>query len=239
MEQEKIALALEKEAELSEDIAQEIANVVEGRIFASGMNRITTSLIRELVDNELFERGYNAKLEKQTSIGMPKFDIEQLIYSKVKENSNIATNNPEAINLAVAENTMKQYALQEVFSKDVAEAHTSGMVHIHDLGYPTRVYCSSHSLEYLKKYGLELENLDTSSAPASHARTLTGHLNTFLASMQAYYAGALGIGYINIMYAPYVEHMNYAEMKQEAQHLIFSGSQSAFSRGGQTLFLDF
>ncbi|MDV5122020.1 MAG: anaerobic ribonucleoside-triphosphate reductase, partial [Candidatus Scalindua sp.] len=29
------------------------------------------------------------------------------------------------------------------------------------------------------------------------------------------------------------------EMKQEAQHLIFSGSQSAFSRGGQTLFLDF
>ena len=131
MEQgKKLAMALEKEAELSEDIAQEIANVVEGRIFASGMNRITTSLIRELVDNELFERGYNAKLEKQTSIGMPKFDIEQLIYSKVKENSNIATNNPEAINLAVAENTMKQYALQEVFSKDIAEAHTSGMVHI-------------------------------------------------------------------------------------------------------------
>lgn len=57
--------------------------------------------------------------------------------------------------------------------------------------------------------------------------------------MQAYYAGALGIGYINIMYAPYVEHMSYDEMKQEAQHLIFSGSQSAFSRGGQTLFLDF
>ena len=76
----KIAMALEKEAELSEGIAQEIANVVEGRIFASGMNRITTSLIRELVDNELFERGYNAKLEKQTSIGMPKFDIEQLIF---------------------------------------------------------------------------------------------------------------------------------------------------------------
>jgi ribonucleoside-triphosphate reductase len=235
----KIAIALEKEAELSEVVAREIASVVEGRIFASGLNRITTSLIRELVDNELFERGYNAKLEKQTSIGMPKFDIEQLIYSKVKENSNIATNNPEAINLAVAENTMKQYALQEVFSKDVAEAHTSGMVHIHDLGYPTRVYCSSHSLEYLKKYGLDLENLDTSSGPAKHARTLTGHLNTFLASMQAYYAGALGIGYINIMYAPYVEHMNYDEMKQEAQHLIFSGSQSAFSRGGQTLFLDF
>jgi len=91
----------------------------------------------------------------------------------------------------------------------------------------------------LKKYGLKLQNLDTSSAPAKHARTLTGHLNTFLASMQAYYAGALGVGYINILYAPYLENISFARMKQEAQHLIFSGSQSAFSRGGQTLFLDF
>ncbi len=94
-------------------------------------------------------------------------------------------------------------------------------------------------MEYIKKYGLELNNLDTSSLPASHARTLTGHLNTFLASMQAYYAGALGVGYINILYAPYLVGMSDKELKQEAQYLIFSGSQNAFSRGGQTLFLDF
>lgn len=235
----KIADALIKEADFSEEVASEIAGTVEERVFASGLNRISTALIRELVDNELFERGYNKKLEKQVMIGMPKYDLEELIMSKNKENSNIATNNPEAINLAIAENTLKQFALQEVFSKDVADAHLSGMVHIHDLGYPTRVYCSSHSLEYLKKYGLSLQNLDTESAPAKHARTLTGHLNTFLASMQAYYAGALGVGYVNIMYAPYLEGMSYKEMKQEAQHLIFSCSQSAFSRGGQTLFLDF
>lgn len=235
----KIAIALEKEADIPPDVALEIASTVEKKISASGIKRISTSLIRELVDNELFERGFNVKLEKQAIIGIPKFDIEQLIFSKNNENSNIATNNPEAINLAIAENTLKQYALKEVFSKDVAEAHLSGAVHLHDLGYPTRVYCSSHSLEYLKKYGLSLQNLDTTSAPAKHARTLTGHLNTFLASMQAYYAGALGVGYINIMYAPYIEGMSYERMKQEAQHLIFSCSQSAFSRGGQTLFLDF
>jgi ribonucleoside-triphosphate reductase len=170
---------------------------------------------------------------------MPKYDLKELIFSKSRENSNIAANNPEAINLTIAENTLKQFALQEVFSHEVSEAHLKGMVHLHDLGYPTRVYCSSHSLEYLKKYGLTLGNLDTASGPAKYARTLTGHLNTFLASMQAYYAGALGVGYINILYAPYLVDMTYKEIKQEAQHLIFSGSQSAFSRGGQTLFLDF
>ena len=235
----RIASALVDEAQMDQRVAFDIARAVERKISFSGLNRISTALIRELVDNELFERGLAAKLERQKSIGIPKYDLEELVFSKSKENSNIGANNPEAINLAIAETTLKQYALQEVFSRDVADAHLAAKVHLHDLGYPTRVYCSSHSLEYIKKYGLSLCNLDTSSAPAKHARTLTGHLNTFLASMQAYYAGALGVGYINVLYAPYLEGMGYKEMCQEAQHLVFSGSQSAFSRGGQTLFLDF
>jgi anaerobic ribonucleoside-triphosphate reductase len=235
----KIATALEVEADLSADLARQVAGAVERRVLDSRLTRISTSLIRELVDNELFERGLTARLRRQAVIGMPKYDLDQVIRSKSRENANIAQNNPEAINLAVAEHTLKQYALREVFSEDVAEAHMLGKIHVHDLGYPTRVYCSSHSLEYLKKYGLHMQNLDTSSAPAKHARTLTGHLNTFLASMQAYYAGALGVGYINVLYAPFVEDMPYREMLQEAQHLIFSSSQNAFSRGGQTLFLDF
>jgi ribonucleoside-triphosphate reductase len=235
----RVAAALVKEADLEEEAAHEIASAVERKVFRSGIQRISTTLIRELVDNELFERGYERTLKKQTMIGMPKYDLEQLIFSKSRENSNITANNPEAINLSIAEHTLKQFALERVYSEEVAEAHRTGTLHVHDLGYPTRVYCSSHSLEYLKKYGLALENLDTSSAPAKHARTLTGHLNTFLASMQAYYAGALGVGYINVLYAPYLEGLDDERLLQEAQHLIFSGSQSAFSRGGQTLFLDF
>jgi ribonucleoside-triphosphate reductase len=235
----RIVEALEKEAHLDPATARKAAGAVEEKILRSGLSRISTSLVRELVDNELFERGLTGRLERQKVIGMPRYDLETLIYSKSQENSNITMNNPEAINLAIAESVLKQFALSEIFSRPVAEAHLTGRLHLHDLGYPTRVYCSSHSLEYLKKYGLELQNLDTKSAPAKHARTLTGHLNTFLASMQAYYAGALGVGYINIMYAPYVEDLGEEELRQEAQHLIFSCSQSAFSRGGQTLFLDF
>ncbi|GHT03493.1 anaerobic ribonucleoside-triphosphate reductase [Planctomycetales bacterium] len=235
----RIAAALVKEAALHPEEAADIAGAVEKRVLASGLSRISSSLIRELANNELFERGHQRALAKQNMLGLPKFDVESLIFAKSNENSNIAANNPEAINLAIAETVLKQYALQEIFSEPVADAHRTGRVHLHDLGYPTRVYCSSHSLEYIKKFGLQLENLDTCSAPAAHAFTLTGHLNTFLASMQAYYAGALGVGYINILYAPYLEHATDAELKQEAQHLIFSSSQNAFSRGGQTLFLDF
>jgi ribonucleoside-triphosphate reductase (formate) len=234
----KVAQALQKEAGLGSQLANEIASAVERKLVSSNMTHISTSLIRELVDNELFTRGLSLTLKKQTTIGMPAYDLETLIFSKSNENANINSNNPEAINLSIAETILKQYALERIFSQDIAESHMKGEIHLHDLGYPTRVYCSSHSLEYLKKYGLHLGNLDTQSAPAKHARTLTGHLNTFLASMQAYYAGALGVGYVNIMYAPYLEGMTDVQMRQEAQHLIFSASQNAFSRGGQSLFID-
>lgn len=237
-ERKRIVEALVKEAQISEAVAQKIAKKVEEKIFSLNFSNISTTLIRELVDNELFTRGYEKKWRKQKVIGIPTYDLERLLLSKTKENSNIATNNPEAINLAIAENTIKQYMLQEVFSEEVSSAHLKGIIHIHDLGYP-RIYCSGHSLEFIKKFGLNLDNLDTSSSPARYARTLTGHLNTFLSSMQAYYAGALGIAYLNIFYAPYLVGMSYREMKQEAQYLIFSGSQNAFSRGGQSLFLDF
>jgi len=235
----RIKEALIREAGLEEKEAEEVAYAVEKKIFAAEMKVVTTSLIRALVDNELFERGYTKKLTKQKVIGIPTYDINQLIFSKTLENSNIAANNPEAVNLALAEAILKQYALQNIFSQDVAEAHLKGAIHLHDLGYPIRCYCSGHSLEFIKKYGLNLPTLNSISKPANHARTLTGHLNTFLASMQAYYAGALGIGFFNIFYAPFLTNLSDRELKQEAQYIIFSGSQNAFSRGSQTLFLDY
>lgn len=237
-DKDKIKTALIKEAGLSASQAKEIAESVEEKVFRANLETISTALIRALVDNELFLRGLTKRLSKQRIIGLPTYDIKQIIYSKSSENSNIAVNNPEAINLAIAETIIKQYLLQNVFSEKVAEAHLKGVFHIHDLGYP-RTYCSGHSLDYIKKYGLQLETLNTISKPAGSARVLTGHLNTFLASMQAYYAGALGLGFFNIFYAPLLVGLSDKDLKQEAQYIIFSGSQNAFSRGSQTLFLDY
>lgn len=235
----RIVEALIREAQLNQEEAEDIAFAVERKVLSSGIRTININLLRELVDNELFERGYQAKLKKQEVIGMSTYNLSRLIFSNTKENSNIKSNNPEAVNLGIAETILKQFALKEIFSQDVADFHMKGMIHLHDLGYPVRAYCSAHSVEYLKKYGLRLDNLSTASSPARYASTLTGHINTFLASMQAYYAGALGLTYVNIFYAPFLVGKTEKELKQEAQYLIFSCSQNAFSRGGQTLFIDF
>ena len=236
----RIVKKLIEKIQLDEETAESVAKEVENQLISSNIKRIGTTLIREMVNNVLVERGITAKLEDLSLYHIPREFIENLMFTKPTENSNIVSNNPEAVNLSIAELILKQWGLDTIFSKQVKEAHDTGAVHLHDLGYPHRVYCSSHSIEYIKKYGLrDLSNLNTESNPARSASVLTGHLNTFLASMQANYAGALGIAYINIFYAPYLVGMNDKEVKQVAQELIFNGSQNAFSRGGQTLFLDF
>ncbi len=236
----RISTKLIEVLRMDEESAVSVAKEVENQIIASNMKRVETNLIRAMANNVLIERGYKNRLEDLSLYQIPREFIENLMDMKPTENSNIVSNNPEAVNLSIAELILKQWGLDTIFSPEVKEAHDTGAVHLHDLGYPHRVYCSSHSIEYIKKYGLrDLSNLNTESNPARSASVLTGHLNTFLASMQANYAGALGIAYINIFYAPYLVGLTDKEVFQIAQELIFNGSQNAFSRGGQTLFLDF
>ena len=236
----RIVKQLLEKTDLGEEVVISVAKSVENQLIHGEMKTISTSLIRELVNNELIERGHREQLRDLSMYRMSREFVESLMYMKSEENSNIVSNNPEAVNLGLAELVLKQWALDTIFSPEIKRAHDTGAIHLHDLGYPHRVYCSSHSIEYIKKYGLrDLSNLNTESNPARSASVLTGHLNTFLASMQANYAGALGIAYINIFYAPYLVGVDDKAMRQVAQELIFNGSQNAFSRGGQTLFLDF
>ncbi|MGV8150768.1 MAG: anaerobic ribonucleoside-triphosphate reductase [Candidatus Woesearchaeota archaeon] len=234
----RITDALVKEINLSQKDAEDIAVAVEHKVLRSGVKTISTSFLRELVNNELFERGMTKKLEKQEILGLSVYNLNQIIFSKTEEQST-KSNNPEAVNLAIAQQILKNYALKEVFSKDVAQAHLKGIIHLHDLGHIIRLYNAVNNLEYIKKYGLKLSNLNTRSNPAKHARTLTGHLNTFLASMQAYYSGVLEIEYLNISYAPLVAGKDEKELKQEAQNVIFGCNQNAFIRGGEAFSIDF
>jgi anaerobic ribonucleoside-triphosphate reductase len=232
----KITHYLEKsEIGLSQEQIDMIAKRTENKVFAiyeayktNGSPLILdTSMIRALVAASMAEIAVSPeKVLKAGSYGLPREDLEQLIFSKSKENANVGANNPEAVGLSIWETILKKFALHEVFSKDVREAHLRGAMHLHDLGYIIRVYCSAHSPAYLKKYGLKLDNLDTSSSPAKHAITLSGHISTFLASMQANYAGALGESYLNLEFAPFLRGMAKEDVKKvrEGISAVLNGS---------------
>jgi anaerobic ribonucleoside-triphosphate reductase len=234
----KVADTLVLEAHLDRSLAEEIASSVEKKLLKLEQDKVSTLFIRSLVDEELALRGKERKLMRQKLLSIPTYDLEESLFSKTKENSNVACNSPEAVNMYISETIIKQYALNRVFSNEVSQAHLNGIIHIHDLGYANRAYCGAHSIEKIKREGLNLRALTSQSAPAKHAHTLTGHLNTFLSIYQGLYAGALGLAYLNTFYSPMLVGMTEKQIEEEVQYLVFSLNQTAYSRGGQSIFID-
>ncbi len=234
----RITDSLMKEAGLARQVAEEIALAVEDRIDGTNLMTVTTAIIREMVDLEFLQRGMTLAHKKHSHLGLPMWDVEQIITNANKENSN-TTHNPESINLTIAETILKEFALRRVFSEDVAEAHYVGDVHLHDLGFIIRPYCGGHSLDYIKKFGLNLPNITSVSKPAKHAEVLIGHMVKMASALQAHYAGAVGWEAINIFFAPYLVDKSEDEIDQLAQMLIFEFNQLAGARGSQVVFTDF
>jgi len=233
----RIVDALIRETYIDQDTANEISREVERMIWKSGVKVVTAPLIRELVNAKLIEKGLENERKKHTRLGMPVYDVDSLILHPNKENANVP-HGPEATNLTLAERIKKEYALLSVFSQDVADAHMNGDIHLHDLGFIDRPYCSGQSLEYIKKFGLNLPHSLSMAKPAKHPDVLLAHLIKFAAALQSNFAGAIGWDAINLFFAPYLEGMSDDEVKQLAQMLIFEFSQQAVARGGQAIFSD-
>jgi anaerobic ribonucleoside-triphosphate reductase len=233
----KITDALQNETGLDLETAEKIAEETEETILNSNVHLISSSLIREIVNVALIERGLENSRLRHTRLGVPLYDAEKIILYANRENANIP-HNPEATNMTIAETVKKQYMLSEVFSRDVADAHIRGDIHLHDLGFGDRPYCSGQSLEYVKKFGLNLPNALSIARPAKHADTLLAHMVKFSAALQGHFAGAIGWDAINIFFAPFITGMNDREIHQLAQMMIFEYSQQSVARGGQAIFSD-
>ncbi len=232
-----IVEALIREAQIDEKTADEISREVEKQIISSGISLLTTALIRELVDAKLIERGMEQARRLHARLGFPLYDVRQLILNKNKENANVP-HAPEGTSLALVEGIKREYALHDVFSQDVADAHISGDIHLHSLGYIDRPYGSFQSLEYLKRFGLRLPHTVNVAAPARKPEVLLAHMVRFGASLQGYISGVIGWDAVNTSFAPYLAGMADGDIEQLAQMLVYEFSQLTSSRGGQAIFTD-
>ncbi|MBI4650863.1 anaerobic ribonucleoside-triphosphate reductase [Candidatus Desantisbacteria bacterium] len=233
----KIISALIHETGLSSNIAQFISHEVEEQIIYSKIRTITAPLIREMVNAKLIEYGFEKERNLHSRLGVPLFDAERIIVNPNKENANVP-HNPEATNMTLAESIKKEFALVKVCSSDVATAHGLGDIHLHDLGFIDRPYCSGQSLEYIKKFGLNLPNALSIAGPARHPDVLLAQMLKMSAALQGHFAGAIGWDAVNIFFAPFLSGLSDKDFKQLAQMLIFEYSQQAVARGGQAIFSD-
>ncbi len=142
-----IVNSLVKEIELDKVIAEKIAVKAEQFLLKNELLNINTSFIRNIINYFLSQEKIDDHL-KYNSLSLPTYDVKKLLEEHNSENSNTSFS-PESINLAIAGQIQKQYALKEIFSKQISEAHLKGDIHLHDLDFPNRPYAFDGDLSLI------------------------------------------------------------------------------------------
>ena len=154
---------------------------------------------------------------------------------QVKENANGADRSVMALYNYTREEFVKLYWLSEIYPVEVANAHETGAMHIHDLGFLSP-YCSGWDLYQLILQGFKGER--QSSAPARHLSTILGQLANSIFATQLENAGAQAFSSFDTYLAPFVYYdgLGYDEVKRLLKSFVFEinmpmrvGGQAPFS----------
>lgn len=170
-------------------------------------------------------------------------DVQKLVQDylgvndwRVKENSTV-TYSVGGLILSNSGAVTARYWLGEVYDEDIARAHQSGDLHIHDLSMLTG-YCAGWSLRQLILDGLGGVPGKISSSPAKHLSTLCNQMVNFLGIMQNEWAGAQAFSSFDTYLAPFVkvDQLELEEVKQCIQSFVYGvntpsrwGTQAPFS----------
>lgn len=170
--------------------------------------------------------------------------IDDVLFKKswlLTENSNTRAS-PSVIDLHIASQIKKQYALEKLYSRNVAAAHLAGLIHIHDLHSPFMPYCNGIDGRIILMDGLKFP--DTRSLPAKRLDSALFHVMSFMMHSQQFFSGAQAVDMLNWLLAPHLhyERMDESAVYQAVQGFMFQmnqsnriGAQSAFTNIGLRL----
>jgi ribonucleoside-triphosphate reductase (formate) len=219
----KIANSLIKEAKVPAELAQKAAKEAEKRLVKSKTKYLTASLIREVVNGILVEKGYEDYRNKLTRVGMPIHEVTALIESK---DSTLDSN---ATISKAGQTVLSEYTLLNIFPRDIADAHLSGAIHIDGLGTwilkPNEVI---HDLRYFFQHGIKLDNpLQVAmGAPSDLKSALFIAFNVLLhASKETNRTQTFN--YFNVFLAPFVRGNEVAKIKDNLRLFIQTLNQHA------------
>jgi len=233
---QRITDALARETNLPSETAHQIALEVKDQIRLSGIRALTAPLIRGLVDAKLLEHGLINEYRLHSRLGVPIYDVDRIIQSVSGDSA--VLHGPEGSSLALAEAIKREYAIRNVFSDAVSNAHLVGDLHIENLGEVDRPTTMIGSVDFIKRHGIRLPGGFAGSRPAKRAEVLVLHLVTYTAALQGYFSETLSWDSVNFALAPLLVGLNQREIKQIAQGLLFELSAPAIARGGQPVRCD-
>ncbi|MBR3778912.1 MAG: ribonucleoside triphosphate reductase [Clostridia bacterium] len=186
---------------------------------------------------------YRRQREKVRNLSSTMLDYKGLVDNylqindwRVKENSTV-TYSVGGLILSNSGAITANYWLSEIYDDEVANAHRTGDIHLHDLSMLTG-YCAGWSLKQLIQEGLGGIPGKITSSPAGHLSTLCNQMVNFLGIMQNEWAGAQAFSSFDTYLAPFVkvDNLTQKEVKQCIQSFVYGvntpsrwGTQAPFS----------
>ncbi len=141
---------------------------------------------------------------------------------RVKENSN-SSYSLHGLTNHIATTAQSNYWLNKVYPKEIGEAHKSGDIHIHDLGYIS-TYCVGWDLRDFLLKGHTGVYGKVACTPAKHLHSALDHVKNLLFLLRHEAAGAQAISSFDTYMAPFIRYdgLNYDQVKQLLQYFVFN-----------------
>ena len=141
---------------------------------------------------------------------------------QISENANTGRS-INGMNNYIRETFTKQYWLHEVYPETIRNAHLSGDMHIHDLGF-FGPYCAGWDLRQLLRDGFGGVPGKVESSPSRHLRAFLGQIVNSTFTTQGESAGAQAWSSFDTLCAPFIrrDNLDYAQVKQALQEFIFN-----------------
>ncbi len=214
----------------------------------------TVEDVQDLIEKTLIEEGHAKVAKNYILYRQQKKDLretKEFIVDSIKlvddyinkedwrvyENAN-ATYSVPGLSFYSGSTITTFYALNHVYPKEIANAHTSGCMHIHNLQMALSAYCAGWSLRALLHEGFNGVPGKIECSPPKHLRSAVGQMINFIGTLQNEWAGAQAFNSFDTYLAPFVrkDNLDYKEIKQCIQEFIYNMNVSSRWAGGQTPF---
>jgi ribonucleoside-triphosphate reductase (formate) len=196
---------------------EEIQDLVEKRLIENGHAQTSKAYI-------LYRKQHNDMRELAALLSSSDMVDQYLEVTdwRVKENSNMSYS-LQGLNNYLSSTVIAKYWIARIYPENIAAAHFSGDLHIHDLGV-LGPYCVGWDISDLLLSGFGGVHGKIESKPAKHFRTALGQTVNFFYTLQGEAAGAQAFSNFDTYLAPFIRYDNLTQkdVEQALQEFFFN-----------------
>jgi len=225
-----------KDRELAKRLSEKVVAELKKRFGEEGVP--TVEEIQDLVENTLIENGHARTAKAYILYRKQHQDLRELAALlssadlvdqyleiedwRVRENSNMSYS-LQGLNNYLSSTVIAKYWITRIYPPNIADAHFSGDMQIHNLGI-LGPYCVGWDIRDLLLSGFGGIPGKIESKPAKHFRTALGQAVNFFYTLQGEAAGAQAFSNFDTYLAPFIRYdgLNQKDVEQALQEFFFN-----------------